>query len=221
MIKLNQDGAASGVAVSLVITILLLVAALGVAGWAIAGRQDYKNNSDKKVAVAVAEAKRQESATKDKQFAEEAKNPLKTYHGPEAYGSLNLSFPKTWSGYVSDTGNSGSLVDGYFAPGVVPSVNDQTSSFALRITVTNTPYAETLKSFNNQQQSGKLKASTYALPKLPKIVGVKLEGQLTDKKTVTMVVLPLRSQTLELWTEGSQYLSDFDNYIIPNFSFSP
>jgi hypothetical protein len=33
--------------------------------------------------------------------------------------------------------------------------------------------------------------------------------------------LPLRSQTVKIWTEGSQYGGDFNKYILPNFSFSP
>jgi hypothetical protein len=36
-----------------------------------------------------------------------------------------------------------------------------------------------------------------------------------------MVVLPLRSQTLQIETAGSQFLGDFNNNILPNFSFSP
>ncbi len=222
MIKHNHVGAVNTAAVWLVVTIILLIAALGLAGWAISGRQDYKNNSDKKVSAAVTVAKQQESTAKDKQFAEDSKNPLKTYQGPEAYGSLNVAFPKTWSGYVVDTGNnSNSLVDGYFAPGVVPSATDQNSTFALRVKVTSSPYADTLQSFANQQQAGKLTAAAYALPLLPKVIGTKLTGEITDGKSVTMIVLPLRSQTLEIWTEGTQYLNDFNNYVVPNFSFSP
>jgi hypothetical protein len=36
-----------------------------------------------------------------------------------------------------------------------------------------------------------------------------------------MVVLPLRSQTVQIWTEGTQYVDDFNKLILPNFSFSP
>lgn len=221
MIKHNQDGAANGLVISLVMALLLLVAALGVAGWAISGRQDYKNNSDQKVAKAVAIAKQEESISKDKQFAEEYKKPLDIYRGPDAYGSLSVAYPKTWSGYVADKGSGSNLVDGFFAPGVVPSATDQTSVFALRVTVQNKSYAEAIKSYQSQQQTGKLKAEAYALPKVPKVVGLKLTGELSDKKVVTMIVLPLRSQTLQIWTEGTQYVNDFDTYIIPNFSFSP
>ncbi len=227
MIKHNQDGqtdergAVNGLAVSLILSILFLIGALGVAAWAMAGRQDYKNNVDQKVAAAVATAKQQESATKDLQFAEEAKKPLKIYKGPEAYGSINLSYPKTWSGYVDTASSSNAAVDGYFNPGVVPSVDDQSSVFALHVRVLNQKYSEVLQSLSSQVQEGKLTTAAYTLPKLPKIVGIKATGEITEQKTATMIVLPLRSQTVQIWTDGTQYLDDFNNNILPNFSFSP
>lgn len=221
MIKDNQDGG-TGLVVALVITIILLIGALGFGAWAFSGRQDYKNNVDAKISQAVGLAKQQEGAAKDAEFAEAAKNPLKTYNGPEAYGSLAISFPKTWSGYVDDTGHGTALVDGYFAPGTVPSLTDPGSVFALRVQVLGQPYDQTLQNYTGQQQNGKLTASAYALPKVPKTVGVLINGQLNGSgPTSTMVVLPLRSQTLEISTQGTQYLNDFNNYILPNFSFSP
>ncbi len=221
MIKHNQDGAVSGLGISLVLTVLLLIATIGVAGWAFTGRQDYKNNVDTKIAAAQEVAKQQESTAKDRQFAEEIKQPLKTYSGPEAYGSLVLSFPKTWSGYVEDSGTGNALVDGYFAPNVVPGVTSAGSIFSLRVQVVGQSYSQVLQSFSGQVQSGKAVITAYALPRLPKVVGVKVVGQIQAQKTVTMIVLPLRSQTIKLWTEGNQYQTDFANNILPNFSFTP
>jgi hypothetical protein len=220
MIKHNQDGAVSGLLVSFILAVLLLAGAIGFGAWAYMGRQDYKNNVDSKVSAAAETAKQQESAAKDSEFAEAAKKPLKIYNGPEAYGSLEAQYPKTWSGYVDDTGKGGALVDGYFAPGVVPSISDQNSVYSLRFKVLSQSYAQTLQNLAGQQQSGKLNIKAYALPKLPDTVGVMVTGQLVDQSNVTMVVLPLRSQTLEIWTEGSQYLNDFNTSILPNFNFS-
>lgn len=231
MIKHNQDGAVSGQAISLVMAIILLIGAVGFGFWAFSGRQDYKDHTDAKITAAVTVAKQQESIAKDKQFAEAAKNPLKTYTGPQAYGSIVLQYPKTWSGYVASasTGNSGNaLVDGYFDPGVVPSIGDPASVFSLRIQVIGQSYSQTLNSINGgQQSSNPPTVNAYALPKVPNTVGVKVTGALpsstnsSNPKTGVMVILPLRSQTLELWTEGNQFIGDFNNYILPNFTFSP
>jgi hypothetical protein len=220
--KHNQDGAISSLAISLVLVVILLIAAIGFGAWAFSGRQDYKNNADLKIEAAVAAAKTQQGSVDQAQYAEQAKQPLQTYHGPEPYGSLVINFPKTWSAYVDGSGNGSALVDGYFAPGVVPSITDKNSVFALRVQVLSQGYAQTLQNLSSQQQSGKATISAYALPKLPQVVGVKVSGQLAAQgPATTMVVLPLRSQTLEISTQGGSYLNDFNNNILPNFSFSP
>ncbi len=222
MIKHNQDGAVNGVVISLIFAVILLLGAIGFGFWAFSSREDYKNNSDAKAAVASEEAVAQNSAKKDKQFAEEAKNPLRTYSGSEALGSVVIQFPKTWSGYIKSAGNNNSGFDSYFAPNVVPSVEDQSSVFALRVQVLNRAYPQVLSDFTSQQKTGKVTISAYALPKLPKVVGVKVSGTLSNKPTTTtIIVLPIRSQTLEIETNGTQFLDDFNNYILPNFSFSP
>jgi len=228
MIKHNQQGAVSGVAVSLVFTILLLIAAIVFGVWAFSSRQDYKDHTDAKINAAVTVAKQNEDKVKDAQFVQEEKNPLKTWSGPEAYGSLVMAYPKTWSGYVavaSGNSSSSSPVDGYFYPGVVPSVSDQNSSFAVRVQINSQSYATIVQQLGQADAQNPRTVTPYALPKLPKVVGVKVTGSLPSnsgsQKTGVMVVLPLRSQTLEIWTEGSQFTSDFNNIILPNFSFSP
>lgn len=221
MIKHNQEGQISAVAVSLIVAILLLLGVLGFAGWAFASRQDYKNNTDQKVAAAVAVAVQKADSAKDVAFAQAEKYPLRTYQGPEAYGSLNIQYPKTWSAYIDDTGNGAALVDGFFDPGSVPSINDQNSVFALRVQVLNTTYSQSLLNLNEQQQSGKITVSAYALPKVPKAIGVKASGTFDNGKAGEMVVLPLRNETLEISTQGANYTADFEQTILPNFSFVP
>lgn len=226
MIKHNQDGAVNGLVISFVFAVLLLIGAVAFGAWAYTSRQDYKDNTDAKVGAAVTIAKQQESSAKDAAFAQAEKNPLKTYNGPEAYGSIVLNYPKTWSGYVanaSDSSSNGTLLNGYFYPGVVPSVSDQSSVFSLRLQVLSQSYASTIKNLGQSGSNNPRTVSPYALPKVPKVVGIEISGDLPDqdKKTGTMVILPLRSQTLKIWTEGNQFLGDFNNSILPNFSFSP
>ena len=155
-------------------------------------------------------------------------SPLRAYNGPEAYGSIVVNYPKTWSAYVDDSGSSNTPVDGYFNPGTVPSIGNSTSSiFALRVQVLNQPYATVLQTYSSQSsnQQNPVTITAYSLPKVPKAVGVELSGTLSNSGskpvTGTMVILPLRANTLEIWTDGTQYLSDFNNNILPNFSFSP
>ncbi|HEX5744058.1 MAG TPA: hypothetical protein VFX84_01250 [Candidatus Saccharimonadales bacterium] len=222
MNKLNQDGAASGLAVSLILTVVLLLGAIGFGYWAYASRQDYKDNTDAKIDVAVKKAVAAESARKDKQFTEDYKKPLKTYNGPSALGSIVVQYPKTWSGYVDATTSGDAALDAYFNPNVVPSVEDENSTFALRVRLLNQPYPDVVDDYKGQNSIGKTATiSAYALPKLPKVVGVKVVGAISERSDGTIIVLPLRSQTLEIQTDGNQYLNDFNKYILPNFTFSP
>ena len=220
--KLNQNGSANGITLGLIICSVLLIASLVFGFWSFSGRQKYKNNADQLVSTAVNSAKLQQQTTDNKAFAVAAENPLTQYVGPQAYGTISLWYPKNWSGYVSTNGGGGLPVDGFFFPGVLPSVQDGGGvNFALRLQVSNQTYSQLLGAFQGEQLTGLATITTYSLPKMPNIVGVKVVGQLSAGTNGTLVILPLRSEAIELWTEGTAYLPQFNNYILPNFSFSP
>lgn len=213
----------TGSVASLVAIVLLsvgFVGALGFGVWAFGGRQDYKNNVDAKIKTAVQANTKAVQAQDAKDYAEAAKNPLKTYTGPEAYGSVTLQYPKTWSGYVVASGG-GQPLDAYFNPDVVPSVSDQKSVFGLRVQVVSSSYSQTVTQFQGLQKQGKVTVTPYALPKVPSAVGVRVDGQITPTKQGSIVVLPVRDKTLKLWIESNQFTADFNGIILPNASFSP
>jgi hypothetical protein len=222
--KLNQNGSGNGLILPLIVVAVLLVASLIFGGWAFNGRQTYKNKTDQIVALDVTTAKQQQQTKDAAAYRLAAEQPLISYTGPEASGSIVVKYPKTWSSFVDSTGASGQPVDGYFFPGTLPSVNDnQSTNFALRLQVENNSYATLLQQYTSSQESGEVTITPYSLPLMPKVIGVKVVGQIlnTNNKTGTLIILPLRSSTLEIWTEGVQYLPDFNNNILPNVSFSP
>ena len=203
----------------LVVTCLLLVAALGFGFWSFSERDTYKNNADELVAMAVTAAKSEEGAKKDKEYAEAAKSPYKVYKGPEQYGSLSITYPKTWSAYVDSSGRSSAPLEGYFNPDVVPSLTDDASTFALRIKVVNQSYNQVLTTFENSSED--ITAAPYSLPKVPKTVGVKITGQIEQDAKGEMIILPLRTQTLQIYTQSETFLKDFNNIILANLTFEP
>lgn len=221
MIKHNQVGAVNSLLLPLIVSVVLAIGFLGFGFWAAAGRQDYKNNADQKIAAAVTIATQQANTAKDKYYAEAAKKPLITYTSPEDFGSIVVQYPRTWSGYVDNSGSGDAQLSGYFAPGIVPSINGQASVFALRIRVMGQSYTQSVIALTGLQKDGRLTGQPYALPKLPKQVGVKVTGTLPDGKSGTAVYLPLRDKTLVISTEGSQFLNDFNTNILPNLTFSP
>jgi len=205
--------------------VLLVVAVLGIGAFAASSysqAQDYKNNVDQKVAVAVEESNAKVSEQKEKDFAEKEKYPYDTYVGPESAGSLTIKYPKTWSAYVVEPrSTSGKPVDGYFNPSFVPATNDSNNSFALRVQVVQQSYDSIMKGFVSSQKGGKVTILPYQSPNVPSLVGSRIDGEIESKKQGVMVLLPFRDKTLQLWTESTDFKSDFDNIILKNFTLTP
>lgn len=220
MKPLNQKGAINSLLISLILTVLLLFGALGFGYWAFSGRQDYKNNSDQKVAAAVSAAQTQQQATDAKQYAEEAKNPLKKFVGPSDFGGVTILYPKTWSAYVLQNSGSNPL-DAYFQPDIVTDVNNQNNVFALRVQVVQQSYDQVVQQYASQVQQKAATLAPYSLPKVPSVAGSKLDGTIATNQQGSVVILPLRNVTLKIFTQSQTFLNDFNNIILPNISFTP
>ncbi|MEJ0073756.1 MAG: hypothetical protein WDN27_06870 [Candidatus Saccharibacteria bacterium] len=214
-----------GVNVLLLPLVLLLVLFLGAVGfsvWAYGSQQDYKNNTDAKIATAVAADKQSVQAADAKQYAEAAKSPLKSYTGPDAYGSVKVEYPKTWSAYV-DTSSSSTPLDAYFHEDYVPSTQSKLT-YNLRVQVDTQSYDNVLSQYASKVKNGTVTATPYSLPNVTGVTGTMLAGNIFNSSQSgagTIVLLPLRANTLEIWTESNDYLSDFNTYILPNLTFSP
>ncbi len=219
---MGERGSIDALLVPVIVLAVLFLGAAGFAVWAFMGRQDYKNNSDAKSAVAVEANTKAVQADDAKQYAEAAKNPLKTYVGPDAYGSVHIVYPKTWSAYI-DTSSQSTPLDAYFHPDYVPSTGSG-QTYNLRVQVSSSSYNSQLNQYSPQVTKGTVTATPYSLPKVPSVVGTKLSGAIfqgSQTQSGTIVLLPIRDKTLEIWTESNDYLADFNTYVLPNMSFSP
>lgn len=212
MTKHNQDGAVNVLLVPLILSCLLFIGAASFGFWAFGERQNYKDNVDQIVSKAVTAGKSAEATKKDAEFAEKEKNPLKTFTGVEAYGSVTTQYPKTWSAY--DNTSVGAGMDTYFQPGAVPAKG----LYALRIQVLNQTYDNVTKQFQSRKT---VTAVPYSLPKVPGTVGIKIDGEFKEKVTGSVVLLPLRDKTLQISTETPEFVSDFNSIILPNLTFAP
>lgn len=221
----SGGGSSFGWVIAVVLLSLLLLGALIFGFWAFASRQDYKDNVDDKITAAVKISEKETTDKNNIRFAEELKNPFKVYAGPESYGSVKVTYPKTWSGYINNSANSGeSAVDMYFHPDVVPAADrsgDSRVAVALRVQVVNQPYSVVAQQREGQVTAGTLAASPYALPKLPGEAGMKFTGQLNEQINGTEVLLPLRDKTIIITTQTDTFLNDFNNIILPNLTFIP
>jgi hypothetical protein len=218
----NQQRGTLDVLLVPVITLSILLIGVAVfAYWAFNSRQNYKNNTTQMVNAAVTTAVQQAENVDSKNYAQEAKDPLDTFVGPSSFASVTFKYPKTWSAYVPEDSTGSTPINGYFYPGIVPDTTNQSNAYALRVQLLEQPYANAMQQFSGGVQQGKLAVSQYSPPKLPTIIGSKLTGQLSSNKQGTMVVLPLLNMTLEIWTESSQFESDFSNSVLPSLSFQP
>jgi hypothetical protein len=218
----NQQRGILDVLLVPVVTLSILLVGVSVfAYWAFNSRQDYKNNTDQMISAAVSTAIQQTQNIDSKNYAQEEKDPLNTFLGPSSFASVSFQYPKTWSAYVPEDSTSSTPINGYFYPAVVPDTTNQNNAYALRVQLLEQPYANAMQQFSGEVQTGKLAVSQYAPPKLPSVIGSKLTGQLTTNKQGTMVVLPLLNMTLEIWTESSQFESDFSNSVLPSLTFQP
>lgn len=216
MHKLDQRGS---LLIPLIAALVLLFSAVGFGAWAFMGRQDYKDNVDAKIAVAVEDANEVLSEEKEAEFAEREKSPYKTYQGPSALGSISITYPKTWSAYINEEIGASVELDGYMHPSFVPSVKGDTS-FALRVEVVNQTYDQVIKAFDAKVRSGKVTAAAYRAPKVPSELGAKISGEIDTKKQGIMVLFPTRDKTIKIWTEGQDFAGDF-NTILESLTFIP
>ncbi len=218
----RQAGAMNLLVIPLVLLIVVLMGVSALAYSSYTQAQDYKNNVDQKVAVAVDAASEKINEQKEKDFAENEKFPYATYTGPEAAGSLRIQYPKTWSGYVvAPNKRTSKPVDGYFHPGQVPQISDDNNSFALRTLVAQQSYDSIMKAFQAAQKAGKVTIQPYQSPNVPSIIGSRIDGEIVSKKQGSMVVLPFRDKTLQLWTESVDFRPDFNDIILKNFTLTP
>ncbi|MDB5182257.1 MAG: hypothetical protein JWO47_41 [Candidatus Saccharibacteria bacterium] len=216
MRKLNQTGS---LLLPLVILSLFFLVAAGFGTWAFMSRQDYKNNSDAKAEVAAKKAVAAEDIKKDAAFRETEKFPTKSFTGPDTYGSLTYSFPKTWNSYIG-TSNLNLIVNNYYNPDFIPDLSS-TAQFALRVQISGTAYPTLLKAYDAVAKAGTSTVTAYRAPKVPSVLGSIITGQIHGTTPGTLVLLPIRDKTIIIWTEGSNYTSDFLNTVLPSITFSP
>ena len=209
-----------------IILVILLIASVIFGGWAFSKMQNYKNNSDKISAAAVAAAKKSQTAQLQAQFDEQSKSPNKTFQGSTTYGSITFNYPKTWSAYV-DTSSSSEPINGYFYPDVVPGTQDK-AAYALRVELLNTDYAQVLQQFSSQITQGTVTAKAYVPPKLQGVSnvvpGTYLSGQVNSQDQTqrgNMLVIKVRDKTLEIYSESDSFAADFNNTVLGSLTFVP
>jgi hypothetical protein len=190
--------------------IILTLAVGSVAVWAYINYNDQKANVDTKVAEAVAEAKKEQADDDEAKFAEREKEPNREFVGPDDYGRLTFSYPKTWSVYVAEDNSSrGGTYEAYLNPITVPPVSDK-QQYALRITIESQSYDEVIENYQDLVTDGKLSSSSVSANDQ---TGARFDGNFTDDIRGSAVIFKIRDKTLTLQTDADTFKPDFDALI--------
>ena len=215
MYKNKETGAANPLVFSNVLLAILTIAFGSLAIWAYLNYKDQKYNTDAKIDVAVAAAKKVQSDEDDKKYAEQEKAPYVQFVGPDDVGRVTFNYPKTWSVYIHKSTNNS--LEAYLHPRVVPPVGSG-AAYAVRVNVVNTSYESTLNNYQPLVKKGELRSSSVTVSGLQ---GIRLDGNFSKTVQGSMVLFKIRDKTLTVSSDATTFRSDFDNIILPSLTFNP
>lgn len=205
-----QRGAISVPTMVIIGLSVFTVAFAGLSIWAYVNYMDQKNNVDSKVATAVADAEKTLGDKLETDFVEREKEPLKSFAGPSDYGTLGFKYPKTWSVYVSNDGTKGSGYEAFFSPVIVPSVDSDSSRYALHVAIVDDKYEDVLEDYAALVKKGDLKTSAT---KANGQDGTRLDGNFSKDIRGAAVVYKIRDKTAIIQTDADTFKPDFDALI--------
>lgn len=196
------------VAVVFITTTLLLG---GFSVWAMMNYLDQKDNVDAKVSEAVAVAVKEQADKDAEEYQAELAKTTQLFSGPEDYGTLSFSYRKDWSLYVEGDASDGDDYEAYFSPGEVPSIDDKESRYALRLTIADESYEDTLADYEKLVEDGDLKSTVYKIDE--ETSATRLDGSFSDDIRGSALIFKIRDKTVTMRTDAETFKSDFDNLI--------
>lgn len=209
-----ERGEVSGIIVA-IIGLSVLVLGLGSFSiWAFVSYSDATSDVDQKIAVKVAEAKKEQADKDEADFTVKENKPTHTFLAPDDYCSLTFDYPKDWSEmwYLKQT--NGSDFRAYLNKGFVPPVSTA-QQFGLRVTIEQRDIGNVMKRYENLIQTGDLKQTSFSANGKE---GTRLTGKFSTYIRGDAVVFRCRDKTIMLQTDTDIFQADF-NAIIKTIDF--
>lgn len=214
-ISAYERGSVNPLLISSIILGFVAVGFAGFSAWAYSNYIDQRDNTAQKVAVAVTEAKKVQTAEDEKDYLERAKQPYNQLVTPDDLGKVTISYPKTWSVYVAQSDSSS--YEAYLNPLTVPTVST-TQPFAARVVITNRAYDDVVNGFAGLVKKGDLTSTPMTVNNFN---GIRLDGKFSSTRAGSSVIFKVRDKTLVLSTDIDSYKQDFDNIIVKSLDFNP
>lgn len=197
---------------------------------------NYSNNSVDIIDAAAVSAQA-DQRSKNIQIIDEAKkgvvidgrvNPVKFayFQAPERLANLKFEYPRTWSIFIKNDATAAtdnSRFDAFFDIGAVqPTTTSR--PHALRLSIVDRSYENTLSDYRARVNSGDLIAIPYVVSGHvtdSDFFGMRLDGIIEDGISGTLIILPLRDKTIMLRNEVAEATTDFEDIVLPSLDFIP
>ena len=196
----------------IIVSIGLAVLSIGLgvfSYWAATNYNEQKTDVDSKISDAVVVAKKAQADADETKFTKREKEPNREFVGPEDYGQVSFSYPKTWSVYIGKDASAGGVYEAYLNPISVPPVS-ATQQFAIRVTIEQKDYDKALAAFDPLVKKGDLKSSSFSANGY---TGARLDGSFSKDIRGSMVIFKIRDKTLTVRTDAETFKPDFDTLI--------
>jgi hypothetical protein len=213
-LRKNQQGNMDPLLLPLIVSVIFVVGLAGFGIWSYLQYLDQRDNVEQIVADAVSEAEVAKQEALEAEFAEREKSPFDTWVSASSIGSIEITYPKTWSAFVDEKDRGSKPLSGFFHPRVVPA--DDTTRYALRILVDESRYTSVLEDYDDGLEDGLITATPITVAGVD---GIRFDGQIDKEYKGAIVIFALRDKTVRIWTESEAYLSDFNDTIIANLTF--
>lgn len=200
--------------IPLIISVVVMLGLGGFGIWSYVQYLDQRDYTDEKIAVAVTDANAAQKEELEADFAEREKEPYRRWVSPASVGSVEIQYPRTWSGYVEEDVGGSNPVDAFFHPSVVPA--DKKTQYALRLVVDETAYEKIIEDYDRELEEGTVTAKPI---EISGVTGQRFDGQIERDISGALVIFPLRDKTLQIWTQSNAYVADFNSIILENLTF--
>ncbi len=205
----HEQGGISGSMLAIIGLSVLVLVAGGFGIWSYVNYTEQKTNVDGKIKLAEADARRDQGEIEAEKFAQREKQPNRDFVGPDDYGRLTFSYPKTWSVYVAHDTSKGGTYEAYLNPITVPPVSP-TQQFALRVTIEEKDYDQVVKTYEGLVKKGDLRTSAVSANGNN---GTRLDGNFTKDIRGSAVIYKIRDKTMTLRTDADTFKPDFEEII--------
>ncbi|MEX0748482.1 MAG: hypothetical protein WD467_00790 [Candidatus Saccharimonadales bacterium] len=205
---LNQKGNTTNVVIWTLA--FMSVTLLVLSTWALYKYYLERTTVDDQVKAAVETARADQQELAEAEFEIERRSPYRTYTAPDIYGGISIDFPKNWSVYVEDSTAAREQIDLYIHPQIVRLQRNVDAPYAFRLQLRDELYSEVVEDYQSSIEQGELSSRAVTVADID---GVRLSGQISGEQTGTAVVLPYRDKTILLWTEGGNYVAEFNDML--------